>query len=213
MNLKSYNDYLKSAKMIIAHEREERPLVEEEQINDLKALGFNIIKDIKEGKTDVILNNKMTSLKRLDINASSLISNQFKKSSNDDDYLKKYEWFYDKAIQNNLKMLSELFNFQDIADFVHYLVYAGHINGRQALPAEQIVLSGKLKNRKSTYVIISIDINDIIGLEKLFNCLKIEYSNKKGLGLRINNSELINQFNINKRQLQHLDYKIIYGTL
>ena len=213
MDFLTYEDYLKSAKMIIAHERETRPLVEQEQINDLKKIGFDIVEDIKEGKSDIILNDKMVSLKRLDIGASSLISNQFKTSCLDDDYLKKYEWFYDEVIKHNLRMLSEVFSFQEVGHFVHYLTYAGHINGREALPAQKILLSGRLKNRNNTYIIISIDINDREGLKKLYHCLKIEFTKNKGLGLRINNSELFNQFNVNKRQLQHLGYKIIYGTL
>ena len=195
--MKTFKDYEKSAKMITQVENY-IPVVEGEQIESLKAIGLDIEVPSTDGKRDCYINGIATSLKRTDINAPSLISNQIQAT----DYLKKYGMIYDTLKNNNGKMLLEVYSIDEIRDFIHYLAFSGTINGIQANPAQQIVLSGRYTNNFGTFVYgHCIKIDDIANLDKLIQCLKIEYLNKKGLGLRINISQYKLIFNINKKRI------------
>ena len=195
--MKTFQDYEKSARMI-TQVKNYIPTVEAEQLQSLKGIGLNVEIPTTDGKRDCYIDGIATSLKRTDISAPSLISNQIRAT----DHLKKYDMIYDTLKNNNGKMLLDIYSIDEIRDFIHYLAFSGTINGIQANPAQQIVLSGRYTNNFGTFVYgHCIKINDIANLDKLIQCLKIEYLNKKGLGLRINISQYKMIFNINKKRI------------
>ena len=195
--MKTFQEYEKSSKMIAQIENY-IPQVEAEQLQSLKEIGLNIEIPTTDGKRDCYINGIATSLKRTDIGAPSLISNQIKATN----YLKKYSVIYDTLKNSNGKMLVDIYSIDEIRDFIHYLAFSGTINGIQPNPAQQIVLSGRYTNNFGTFIYgHCIKIDDIASLDKLMQCLKIEYLNKKGLGLRINISNYKLIFNINKKRI------------
>ena len=145
--MKTFKEYEKSARMITQIENY-IPQVEGEQIQSLKEIGLNIEIPTTDGKRDCYINGIATSLKRTDIGAPSLISNQIKATN----YLKKYSVIYDTLKNSNGKMLLDVYSIDEIRDFVHYLVFSGTINGIQPNPAQQIVLSGRYTNNFGTFV-------------------------------------------------------------
>ena len=103
--MKTFEQYQKSSKMITQIENY-IPTVEAEQLQSLKEIGLNVEIPSTDGKRDCYINGIATSLKRTDINAPSLISNQIRAT----DYLRKYGMIYDTLKNNNGKMLLDIYS-------------------------------------------------------------------------------------------------------
>lgn len=184
------------------------PEAEMDQIQGLIEFGYEVEIPQFDGKRDIMFEGVPTSLKNIGLrrkdnkeyNAPSLISNLERDIK--DDVLKKYISLYDFLISHKGKMLKDVIDYNNIKEFYKYLCFDGNINGLYKYQAKQILLSGNFYtrhyNNKIHYGFIIKDDDDV-SLKKLFNCLKIDSTNK--LGLRINKNQLKHEFGFDLKKM------------